>query len=260
MTVAVSKAVEARRQGGHLRLHRQHRASRRRLRGPGRADLRGARAAGQDRARQAGPGAGARRQAAAGRRQLRRLPGAGRASSPLDYPVALVNSVNPDRLDGPEDRRVRDRRRARRRARRPLPAGRQRRQHHRLLDGLPRVRDAGGATPRAADVRLPGRRRGADRAPASRCREPSTIATAIRIGNPASLDHGDGRPGRVRRPDRRGHRPGDPRRLPAAGPRGRRSSSSWPPRPAWPGCCSRPRDGRVPRRARRWSARSPATA
>ena len=41
---------------------------------------------------------------------------------------------------GPEDGGLRDRRRARRRARHPLPPGRQRRQHHRLLEGLPRVR------------------------------------------------------------------------------------------------------------------------
>ena len=56
-------------------------------------------------------------QAAAGRRQLRRLPRRWPASSPSDYPVALVNSVNPVPHRGPEDRGVRDRRRARRRAR-----------------------------------------------------------------------------------------------------------------------------------------------
>ena len=105
-----------------------------------------------------------------------------------DYPVALVNSVNPYRHRGAEDRRVRDRRRARRRPRHPLPAGRQRRQHHRVLDGLPRVRTTAGAgRPRTpADVRLPGRRRRADRHRQGRSTNPSTIATAIRIGNPAS--------------------------------------------------------------------------
>ncbi len=70
--------------------------------------------------------------------------------------------------------------------------------------------------PPAGDVRLPGRRRGADRARARRSTQPTTIATAIRIGNPASLDAGARRPRRVRRRDRRGHRPADPRGLPAA--------------------------------------------
>ena len=55
------------------------------------------------------------------------------------YPITLVNSVNPDRLAGQEDGRVRDRRRARRRAGRALPAGRQRGQHRRVLAGLHRV-------------------------------------------------------------------------------------------------------------------------
>ena len=87
---------------------------------------------------------------------------------------------------------------------------------------------------------------------------PSTIATAIRIGNPASWtkalaarDESGGR-------DRRRHRPGDPRRLPAAGPHrgglrragvgGRRS----------PGCCRSPRPASSSP-ASGSSARSPAT-
>ncbi len=53
---------------------------------------------------------------------------------------------------GPEDGVVRDRRRARRRPRRPLPAGRQRRQHHRLLAGLPRVRRRRDHPQRPADA------------------------------------------------------------------------------------------------------------
>ena len=56
--------------------------------------------AGQDRARQARPGARARRAAAAGRGQLRRLPDAGPRPRPTHYPVALVNSVNPVRIEG----------------------------------------------------------------------------------------------------------------------------------------------------------------
>ncbi len=56
------------------------------------------------------------------------------------HPVSLVNSVNavPDRR--PEDRRVRDLRRPRRRTGRALPAGRQRREHHGVLEGIHRVR------------------------------------------------------------------------------------------------------------------------
>jgi threonine synthase len=46
-------------------------------------------------------------------------------------------------------------------------------------------------------------------------KEPATIATAIRIGNPASWTQAE-RAGRVGRVHRRGDRPSDPRRLPAA--------------------------------------------
>ena len=52
----------------------QHLRVRRRLRGAGGPDLRRPRAQGQDRDRQARPGARARREAAAGRRVVRRLP------------------------------------------------------------------------------------------------------------------------------------------------------------------------------------------
>ena len=107
------------------------------------------------------------------------------------YPVELVNSVNPARIEGQKTGGLRGRGRARRRARHPLPAGRQRRQHHRVLEGLhastrvdadlpgPATRtprmwgfQAAGAAPIVAGP--PGRR------------SPTTIATAIRIGNPAS--------------------------------------------------------------------------
>ena len=66
-----------RRQGGDLRVDRQHQRECRRLRGPGRAHLRGAGAARQDRHRQARAGAGARSAAASGGRLVRRLPRAG---------------------------------------------------------------------------------------------------------------------------------------------------------------------------------------
>ncbi len=51
-------------------------------------------------------------------------------------------------------------------------------------------------------------------------KDPQTIATAIRIGNPASWGHGRRGSHRVRRCDRRGDRPGDPRRLSTGGARG----------------------------------------
>ena len=104
----------------------------------------------------------------------------------IDYPVALVNSVNPDRLRRAEDRGLRDRRRARRRARCPLPAGRQRGQHHRLLDGLQAVlrrRGLAGERPRMFGFQASGAAPIVTGAPV---RYPQTIATAIRIGNPAS--------------------------------------------------------------------------
>ena len=104
----------------------------------------------------------------------------------VDYPVALVNSVNPDRIEG------------------------QKTAAFEICDVLGRAPDihcipvgnAGnitaywkGYTEYFADgliaappahVRIPGGRRGADRARAPRSLKPKTIATAIRIGNPAS--------------------------------------------------------------------------
>ena len=104
------------------------------------------------------------------------------------YPVALVNSVNPMRLRGAEDRLVRDRRLPRRRPRRARAAGRQRRQHLGVLEGLRRVAEGRREHPHAADARLAGRRRRAAGLRARRCRDPETVASAIRIGNPASWD------------------------------------------------------------------------
>ena len=83
----------------------------------------------------------------------------------------------PDR--GPEDGRLRGLRRARRGARRARDPGRQRRQHHRLVGGLPGVRR------RADPLRLPGRGRGAAGRRAHPVENPETVASAIRIGNPA---------------------------------------------------------------------------
>ncbi len=87
-----------RREGGHLRLDRQHLGERRGLRRPGRHDLRGAGAARQDRARQDGPGAGARRPPAAGRRQLRRLSRTGaEARDRLPGRAGQLGQPGPDR-------------------------------------------------------------------------------------------------------------------------------------------------------------------
>ena len=181
------------------------------------------------------------------RKLAHRLPG---RAGQLGQPV-------PDR--GPEDRRVRDRRRARRRARRALPAGRQRRQHHRLLEGLPRVRtpagiatqpprmcgfQAAGAAPivhgdgrRAADD---DRHRDPDRQPGLAGPRRSTPATSPAAAIDAVTDRRD------------------PRGLPAARPqrgRVRRAGVGGERRRA---CCRR-RGRRRSTPGQRWSARSPAT-
>ena len=136
----------------------------------------------------------------------------------------------PDR--GPEDRRLRDRRRARRRARRALHPGGQRREYLGLLAGLSPVQGGGAVDQVAADARLPGRRGGAHRA-----RPPGRGARDHRHGHPhrqpGQLVLGHGR----RRPS------------PAAPSRRSPTTRSWPPTPSWP---SRSRcSARRPRR-RRW--------
>ena len=179
------------RQGGHLRLHRQHQRVRGRLRDQGRHALRRPGARGQDRAGQAEPGDRARRHAAAGRRQLRRLPHPGpQAGRVLPGRAGQLGQPGPDR--GAEDRGVRGRGRARRRARHPLPAGRQRRQHHGVLEGLPRVRRRREPGPATRPPRMWGFQ-AAGAAPivlGHPVDHPETIATAIRIGNPASWSPG----------------------------------------------------------------------
>ena len=95
------------------------------------------------------------------------------------HPIELVNSVNPLPDRGPEDGRLRGRRGARRGARRAGDPGRQRRQRHRLLARLP------GAA-RRRPVLYGFQAEGA--APLVRARRspnPETVASAIRIGNPA---------------------------------------------------------------------------
>ena len=69
-------------------------------------------------------------------------------------PVTLVNSVNPYRLEGQKTAAFEVIEALGRRTRLPLPAGRKRRQHHGLLDGLPGIPRArpGGRPPRACAV------------------------------------------------------------------------------------------------------------
>ena len=95
------------------------------------------------------------------------------------YPVALVNSVNPMRLAGPEDRLLRDRRLPRRRPRRARAADRQRRQHLGVLARLPRGPPGRRRHPAARDARLAGRGRRA-----ARPRRPGARPRDRRLGHP----------------------------------------------------------------------------
>ena len=116
---------------------------------------------------------------------------------------------------GAEDGVVRDPR-GDRRDRRALHPGRQRGQHHRVLEGLP---GDGRARPRMHGFQAAG---AAPLVTGQRVEHPETVASAIRIGNPARWEEAmtamrDSRGG-VERRDRRA----DPRRLPLPRrPRGR---------------------------------------
>ena len=175
-------------------------------------------------------------------------PGAGR---PRDRDAGQLGEPAPHR--GPEDGRLRDRGRVGRRPPRALHPGGQRRQHHRLLEGLPaRTSPPVGPATTAPHAGLAGRRGG----PSGRgepVAHPETIATAIRIGNPAELGRRHRRPGRVGRGHRGGDRRGDPRRLPAPGHAGGRLRASPPRPPRWPACCG-PWTRGWWNGARRWSA------
>ena len=123
------------------------------------------------------------------------------------HPVELVNSINPYRIEGQKTAafEVCDELGAAPDAL-AIPVGNAG-NITAWWKGFVRVR-AGPAAP----VRLPGRGRGADRARASRSSSPETVASAIRIGNPArwqeavaALDESGGRiDGRQRRGDPRG--------------------------------------------------------
>ena len=161
-----------RRQDRDLRLDGQHLGRRRRLRRQGGHGLRRARPRGQDRHGQARPGDRLRRQGPPDPRQLRpgAQPGARAHPAPADHHREL-DQPRPHR--GPEDRRLRDRRRARQGARHPVDPGRQRRQHHGLLARLHRSTTSPGArTTLPQDVGLPGRGRGARSCSATRSPTP----------------------------------------------------------------------------------------
>ena len=176
-----------------------------------------------------------------------------------DFPTDRAGELRqPGAHRGPEDGGVRDRRRTRHRTRRAFAAGRQRRQHHRVLEGLHRVPPR-----RAVRDRCPGcwaRRRPAPRRWCSGepVKDPETIATAIRIGFAGVVDVGRRGSAAVRRPLPGRHRRRDPRRIsPGRGERGgvrRACVGGQHRRPAQVG---RGRLGQA--RAPRWCARSPAT-
>ena len=113
------------------------------------------------------------------RRQLRRR-AAHRARDHGEAPDRARELGEPVPHRGPEDGGVRDRRRARRCARRAGAARRQRRQHHGVLEGLRRVPPHGADEPAAAHAGLPGGRRGAARAGRARrsSRRPSRRRSA----------------------------------------------------------------------------------
>ena len=226
MTMAISKAAERRREGGHLRLHRQHLGLGRRLRRPRRHGLRGARARGQDRDGQAG-------QAIVHGAQLLQVDG--NFDDCLEiarelaehYPVTWSTRSTPT---ASRARRPRPSRSSTCSATRPTSTA--------CPSATPATsRPTGAATASTtadgAAAKLPARC-WASRPPAPRRssrragQNPETIATAIRIGNPASWEQALAAPRRVRRPLRLGDRRADPRGLPACSRRARASSSSRP--------------------------------
>ena len=107
------------------------------------------------------------------------------AESPA-HPITLVNSVNPHRLEGQKTGCLRGLRRPRAGARRPGHPGRQRRQHQCLLGRASATtgrRASSPALPRMFGFQAAG---AAPIVLGHRVEAPETIATAIRIGDPAS--------------------------------------------------------------------------
>ncbi|VWX45661.1 hypothetical protein MICRO116_210022 [Micrococcus sp. 116] len=185
--------------------------------------MRRARARGEDLDGQDVPGRGPRRGDPPGAGQLRRLPRGGpQAGRELPRVPRELRQPGPHR--GAEDRRVRGRGHPRRRPGLPPAARGQRGQHHRVLEGLPRVRrplrePARGRLGRRAargghedprDVGLPGRGRRPDRPGPPRDR-PGHDRHRHPDRQPGLVGAGRGRPRRVRRDDRLRHGRGDPR-------------------------------------------------
>ena len=99
--------------------------------------------------------------------------------------ATLVNSVNPDRLEGQKTAAFEICETLGDAPDAPLHPGRQRREHHRVLEGIRASGRGRHGAAAAAHVRLSG----GGRAPlvsGKPVAEPQTLATAIRIGNPAS--------------------------------------------------------------------------
>ena len=206
MVVAVAKALEggrpSRSSAPRPATHRHRRRVRRGCRARGRRRP----AEGPDRDRQAAPGAD-RRARGSSRSTATSMPRSGSSgdlAEPGRPPGHARELGQPAPARGPEDRGVRGLRRPRPGARRPRDPGRQRRQHQRLLGR------ASATTRRPASSRR-GRGCSASRRPAprrscwaGRSTQPETVATAIRIGNPASGHAADGR---ARRERRRGSKP-----------------------------------------------------
>ena len=232
MTTAISVALGHGAKAVDLRVDRQHQRVGGRVCDQGRHDLRSPRPRGQDRDGEAQPGDRPRRHPAPGRGQLRRLPDP-RAQAGRGVPHRPGQLGEPGADRGAEDGGLRGGRRARRRPGHPLPAGRQRRQHHRVLAGLP-------AVPTGLDA-IRDRRRippgcGASRPPAPRRSCWGTRSTSPRRSRRRS---GSGTPPRGHRPRPRAtspvvsstRSPTSRSSPPTDSSRPRRASSSSPGRP-----------------------------
>ena len=227
MTVAVSKALEDGAAARGLRLDRQHVGVGRRVLRAGRHPPGGGAAGGRDRARKARSGADLRQPRDCDPGQLRRRPASSCASWSSGGPLALLNSINPHRLEGQKTAafEVLEQLGAT-----PewvaLPVG-----NGGNITAYWKGFGEAGAKPRM----LAGQAAGA--APlltGQPVANPQTVATAIRIGNPARLEQAlaavrESNGGIRAVPDDR-----HPGGLPDAGPATRASSASRPRQPRWP--------------------------
>ena len=148
-----------------------------------RPDRRGDRAEGK--IARACPGAHARGAGDRAARELRRRPRRACAKPRRAPPDRAGELGQPVPARGAEDRGVRGPRRDRR-DRRALHPGRQRGQHHRVLEGLQEA----GAAPRMLGWQAEGAAPLVEGAPVE---NPETVASAIRIGNPARWEEAMGR-------------------------------------------------------------------